>query len=566
MGIETYIPSLSKNRILKLDSWSKIDEVIRYLRLKEETRHEKVLQQHIECMKPKNIGVKTYSMEFIMRAFNYFASSRNLYNILREDYKFPSIKTLQNITSKAKNFSDQEYISNIFKNIEGRQKQCVILLDEIYLKQSLLYHGGELFGKAANNPDALANTSLGIMIKCLLGGPTFIFKMIPVKGLTASFLYEQVNTTLKMIQNASGIPVSIILDGNRTNQKFFKMFETVPMKPWLTTSGIFLLYDFVHLMKNIGNNWLTESSGELNFKHEENILTAKWFHLLQLYKLEVMETNGGIHGLSSLNEVSVMPKPVERQKVSTCLRVFSDETLHALKVHPGLDKREIIGTTIFIEKINKMWKILNVRSKNKDIKKNDINSAEITSADDPKLKYLLELAEMFEIMDKNSRSKRQKTLTTDTAKGLVHTLRGLVELCQSQLSSSHDFVLIGNYSTDPLENEFSKFRQGSGGTYFLSCQQIAEKLNISKAKQLLKVNEDVRNLNVNLGHKCSNCDFSYDDIFPAIFDNLPDLEDKIELGTKMTLVHVAGYVTRKDEYTDQQLFEVQTQYFYKYGA
>ena len=104
--------------------------------------------------------------------------------------------------------------------------------------------------------------------------------------------------------------------------------------------------------------------GELNFEHEWKIYTAKWSHLVKLYQLVLMatRTTNGIHGLSSLNEVAVRPKPVERQNVSTCLRIFSDESLHALKVHPGLDQQEVEGTITFVQKVNTMWKILNVRS------------------------------------------------------------------------------------------------------------------------------------------------------------------------------------------------------------
>ena len=111
------------------------------------------------------------------------------------------------------------------------------------------------------------------------------------------------------------------------------MFETISDKSWLTTNELFLLYDFVHLIKNIRNNWLTETMGELNFEHEWKFYTAKWSHLVKLYQLELMVTRT-TNGLSILNEVAVRPKPVKRQNVFTCLRIFYDETLHALKVLP----------------------------------------------------------------------------------------------------------------------------------------------------------------------------------------------------------------------------------------
>ena len=63
--------------------------------------------------------------------------------------------------------------------------------------------------------------------------------------------------------------------------------------------------------------------------------------------------------------------------------------------------------------------------------------------------------------------------------------------------------MLGLYSTDPLEKEFGKIRQGSGGTYFLSVQQFLEKLDIRKTKLLLKLNADIDNLDVSRDHACS---------------------------------------------------------------
>ena len=104
--------------------------------------------------------------------------------------------------------------------------------------------------------------------------------------------------------------------------------------------------------------------------------------------------------------------------------------------------------------------------------------AEVIKTDDPKLTKLLDISTIFGNMCK----KRQKNLTRDTGRGLVHTLAGMVDLCRKLLSKSHQYVLIGHFTTDPLEKEFSKLRQGSGGTYFLSFQQVVEKLDISKTK------------------------------------------------------------------------------------
>ena len=102
-----------------------------------------------------------------------------------------------------------------------------------------------------------------------------------------------------------------------------------------------------------------------------------------------------------------------------------------------------------------------------------------------------------------------------------------MDLCRTLLSRSHLYVLIGHFTTDPLKNEFSKLRQGSGGTYFLSLQQVVEKLDISKTKQLLNLKEDVRNLEVDVGHRCSKCCFSLDEVTSEILDSVPKLEENV---------------------------------------
>ena len=45
--------------------------------------------------------------------------------------------------------------------------------------------------------------------------------------------------------------------------------------------------------------------------------------------------------------------------------------------------------------------------------------------------------------------------------------------------------MLGIFTTEYLEKEFGKLRQGSGGTYFITVQHIMEKVAIKKTKLLL---------------------------------------------------------------------------------
>ena len=142
----------------------------------------------------------------------------------------------------------------------------------------------------------------------------------------------------------------------------------------------FLLYDYVHVMKCMRNNWLTEISGELEFEFEGHVLLAKWSDLKLLHEAE----SNSLIKLSKLNAVAVAPKPIERQKVSTCLRVFCDETIAALESHPKLDGVNVHGTLEFIRIIVRFWKIVNVRGPGADIRFKDIDRGVIRTPDDPR--------------------------------------------------------------------------------------------------------------------------------------------------------------------------------------
>ena len=46
----------------------------------------------------------------------------------------------------------------------------------------LLYHGGNLFVRATDQPQSLAKSILGVLISCMFGGPKFISTMLPLQN------------------------------------------------------------------------------------------------------------------------------------------------------------------------------------------------------------------------------------------------------------------------------------------------------------------------------------------------------------------------------------------------
>ena len=118
------------------------------------------------------------------------------------------------------------------------------------------------------------------------------------------------------------------------------------------------------------------------------------------------------------------------------------------------------------------------------------------------LKQLVEFAGIAQTMHPNT-VKRVNSLTKDNSRGLSHTCRGLFDLAKyliqkKQLSN----VMLGIFTSDPLGKQFDKLRQGCGGTYFITVQQILEKVEIAKKKLLLNLDMNIDGFSVHSIGKC----------------------------------------------------------------
>ena len=125
-----------------------------------------------------------------------------------------------------------------------------------------------------------------------------------------------------------------------------------------TEGNVFLLFDFVHIVKSIRNNWITEKTGELELNYRGENYVANWDQIRKLQKLE----DGNLVKMLKLTYVGANLKPIERQKVDTCLKLFFDETVNALKFHSDMQVENVDSTVTLIIKIIKFWEIVNGKS------------------------------------------------------------------------------------------------------------------------------------------------------------------------------------------------------------
>ena len=174
------------------------------------------------------------------------------------------MRALTKITSTIASKDDSSFLKGIFKTPTPKQRSCVIMQTEVYVKKLLTYQRGTVFGKAATLlvPLYLQTQLLGIMINNFHGGLTFVDKMIPATKITANnYLYDTMDLSVRQIEEAGGVVEAMICDGNRINQAFLSKFHKVPEKPWLTSDEFFfviwLCSSFEEYSKFVANreNW-----------------------------------------------------------------------------------------------------------------------------------------------------------------------------------------------------------------------------------------------------------------------------------------------------------------------
>ena len=128
---------------------------------------------------------------------------------------------------------------------------CIILRDKIYVKQGIRAHAGELFGYAHDHTDQLAKTCLCIYVFGLKDGPRFIACMIPCAKLYAAVLSSSINYVIYLLHNIDVSARAVICDGARINQAQIKQELENPEKPMRSLAGIFYMFDYVQILKNV---------------------------------------------------------------------------------------------------------------------------------------------------------------------------------------------------------------------------------------------------------------------------------------------------------------------------
>ena len=433
---------------------------------------------------------RRYSAFDFKNAIGLFLRSRNCYSALREFLILPHPRRIESLFGTLSDpGSVQEctqVVKTVFMELEGPQKYCKILVDEVYIKPSIRYQGNHIIGFATDTAKP-ARTMLALILCPIFGAPAFVARLIPIYSLSAELIYTQVIALIKIIRESSGYVYLVMNDNLAANIKFFRMLHEkfVSVNNYSIQHPVpndvfrllFTLYDTIHLFKNIKNNWTTEKMKKLRLcdplTHEE--MNADFGHVIAIYQRE----KNSIIKQTKLAFSTVFPTNFDKQKVDLMLNLFNEKTVAVLRTDGNH------GTATFVRHVTRLFHMLNVKNLYSGQAYNDPDREAYRSIDDPRFDYIMNMALTFKKMDTSLTpySTRVMCLTKQTSNALSLTLNGMVVLIQTLLSKPGiHYVLSGTMQSDRLEAEFGIYRQLNGGNFYMSSEQIKNSLKLQRIK------------------------------------------------------------------------------------
>ena len=321
--------------------------------------------------KPKNLF--RYTVEEKSLFLSLYSASPKCYRLLRKIVNAPSIRTLQKMLQNL-NFSPGFHHSTLHslssksKTLDPKDKLCVLLMDEISLKEHLHYDdkhdkiiGLENFGISSGN--SIANHATVFMIRGLTHKWKQPFAFFFSNGtMRSNKLKTLMLDGIRMINNTGLKCVGVVCDQGANNLSVMKSLGVTIDNPFFFINNetkINLFYDPPHALKNIRNN----------LKTKDFILDGtpiSWQIIEELYAFD------------SENNCRLLPKLTEKHlsldgfgtkmRVRLAAQVLSHTVASAIKTLSELkfwdeEKQKIaLKTAEFVENFNNLFDIFNTKT------------------------------------------------------------------------------------------------------------------------------------------------------------------------------------------------------------
>lgn len=461
-----------------------------------------------------------YSSELLVLASLFYHCSRPGYRLLR-DNKYvilPSYSTIRRIFLSNTFGPDAEqrpnnfllYIKNKYNTLKPDDKIVTLMVDEIHIKPFFDYVGGNVVGAAFDTSEA-ATSAYVFMVGSIKSGYKDVVHIIPAKCMKAETLHHILRNVIIGLEQIGFFVMSVVTDNNAINGKALSLFAKPPTlsivypHPADKSRPLFFMYDAVHLLKCIRNNWLNQRDANQTMKYPEYSPDSIYYEnhrtecapfktLKQLYRLESTSLLKQGYKLSAK---AISPSNLERQNVKLAVQIFNEyvvQSLLTLGRQHSLTYHSSVAN--YINLIYTWWTIMNVQSHNKGIKTNNNYAKPLTgNTDADNHKFLKSFSNWLEVWGKMDTVGGKLSRETFTA--LKHTTHAIIELsmyCTFVLKMN--FILTAKFQTDKLESRFGQYRQLAGSTYNISVRQIFECERKIRMMSVLQKNLPINNQKV----------------------------------------------------------------------
>lgn len=471
----------------------------------------------------RNLNVATsrsrYSITTLLAALTLRNISTACYIVMSKFFTLPTVQKLRTMSAGFNVMDNAVYFTDLAKKLPFLQRICTISIDEIYMTEAMDYKNGKLHGFAEvrrllmffssffqfvffltlqitkdDKEKKLAKTCYCIMIETIFGKYREMVEMIPCAGVSAPQLGERLLKCIEFLQKLGFVIVCISADNNRINQSLFRILTSVSggilnesfPNPNRLGETIFVIFDAVHIFKNIRNNWFCLKNLLKRFRFPNfTDFTAplKTANLGDVRKLFRSCADAILVNSFKLSYKVLWLTAFEKQKLYLVDQLFHRSTIAALR---GQESNE---TADFMDIIRCWWDLMNCRSKNAGRRRGN-NWLKPFTRDtyqtDPRIDFLRRMTAWLDEWHTNPETVGQR-LTDDTYKALrqstVVTARFIPYVFEK---FDPNYLLTAKLQTDPLERCFGVFRQMLGGGYRMRRFQILECAKKKRIRDHLK--------------------------------------------------------------------------------
>lgn len=348
----------------------------------------------------KNKYCRSYSAHLVVFAYLLYSHSTSAYEhlLVENIISLPSIRTLQKVTRRvdaSQGLDNSEYLKLRLSKLNEFERNVILIIDEIYVSKRVECTSGKIIGLTPDG--STASTLVCFMIKSLCSKYKDIVGMYPVSCLTAALQFAYFEDVLKLVVDCGFNVVAVSVDNAAVNRKFYTQFLCkgelkVFVKNPHTGQPLFLIFDPVHNLKNIYNNFQSRKLFECPALPDTlpNGCTARFGDIVELYN---HESGMSLRKAFNLSSTVISPKSIEKVSVKLACSLFSPSTRDAMAFYAAdADKTHWAETADFLTMIIKLWDILNVKTKTKGFRKRNQAMDPVRSSLDWKLMFLRRFA------------------------------------------------------------------------------------------------------------------------------------------------------------------------------